>query len=49
MTHPNERTVQGWEQRRRAPAEVARTLLMIAAKNPAGAAGGGVIYLNRAE
>jgi putative transcriptional regulator len=28
------RTLQDWEQRRRAPSGAARTLLMIAAKNP---------------
>ena len=28
------RTLQEWEQRRRAPSGAARTLLMIAAKNP---------------
>jgi putative transcriptional regulator len=28
------RTLQDWEQRRRAPSRAARTLLMIAAKNP---------------
>ena len=28
------RTLQDWEQRRRAPSGAARTLLMVAAKNP---------------
>ena len=30
----NKRTVQDWEQGRRAPSGAARTLLLIAAKNP---------------